>query len=90
MHHFLRYAPSCRPLLLLLNGHSSHYELAVVRMAAEQGVVMFCLPPHTTHIAQPLDNGPFASLIAHWKEVYRDGKESWAGSHPVPILVTFL
>ena len=24
-HHFLEYAPSGRPLLLLLDGHSSHY-----------------------------------------------------------------
>ena len=72
MNHFLRYAPSCRPLLLLLDGHSAHYQPAVVRMAAEEGVIVFCLPPHTTHVAQPLDNGPFASLKSHWKEACRE------------------
>ena len=72
MNHFLRYTPSCRPLLLLLDGHSAHYEPAVVRMAAEEGAVIFCLPPHTTHIVQPLNNGPFTSLKAHWKEACRE------------------
>ena len=29
--HFLRYAPSLRPLLLLLDGHSSHYCPSTIR-----------------------------------------------------------
>ena len=70
--HFLRYAPSARPLLLLLDGHSSHYQPAMVRMAAEEKIIVFCLPPHTTHVAQPLDNGPFASLKRYWQEVCRE------------------
>ena len=71
-HHFLRYVPSCRPLLLLLDGHSSHYQPAVVEMAAAEGVIIFCLPPHTTHISQPLDNGAFAALKLYWKEACRE------------------
>ena len=34
--HFLRYAPSVRPLLLLLDGHSSHYSPVEVKMTAEE------------------------------------------------------
>ena len=60
-HHYLRYAPSCRPLLLLLHGHSLHYQPAVVEIAAAEGVIIFCLPPHTSHISQPLDNVAFAA-----------------------------
>ena len=41
---FLRYAPSCRPLLLLLDGHSSHYQPAVVEMAAAEQVSSFASP----------------------------------------------
>ena len=29
---------------------------------------MFLLPPHTTHITQPLDNGCFGALKTYWKE----------------------
>lgn len=65
-HHFLEYAPAARPLLLLLDGHSSHYCPEFIREACECGVIVFCLPPHTTHISQPLDVSCFHSLKVHW------------------------
>ena len=49
--HFLQYAPAVRPLLLLLDGHSSHYRLEFIREASTQGVIVFCLPPNTTHVS---------------------------------------
>ena len=52
--HFLQYAVSMRPLLLLLDGHSTHYQPNVVRYAKENHIIMLCLPPHTTHETQPL------------------------------------
>ena len=61
---FLKHTPPTRPLLLLLDGHSSHYQPSVIRKAAENGVIMFCLPPHTTHICQPLDKTCFSPLKA--------------------------
>ena len=67
-HHFLAYAPPTRPLLLLLDGHSSHYDPSVICRAAEEQVIIFCLPPHTTHISQPLDNGCFGALKRAWAE----------------------
>lgn len=66
--HFLAHAPSTRPLLLLLDGHSSHFEPKVLRLAAENGVIIFCLPPNTTHLTQPLDKGCFGPLKVYWKE----------------------
>ena len=65
--HFLLHAPAVRPLLLLLDGHSSHYGPNLLRIAAEEDVVIFCLPTHTTHLLQPLNNGVFASLKDHWQ-----------------------
>ena len=64
--HFLSHAPSSRPLLLLLDGHSSHYQPSVVRKAAKCGVILFCLPLHTTQIAQPFDRACFSPLKAAW------------------------
>ena len=66
--HFLCYAPGVRPILLLLDGHSSHYNPSVIESAAEEGVIIFCLPPNTTHRTQPLDKGCFAPLKSYWKE----------------------
>ena len=51
-HHFLEYAPSGRPLVLLLNGHSSHYNPEFIRQACENGVIVFCLPSYTTNVCQ--------------------------------------
>ena len=66
--HFLFHAPSARPLLLLLDGHSSHYNLQFIKTAIENGVIVFCLPPNTTHACQPLDVTVFHSLKTYWSE----------------------
>ncbi len=34
----------------------------------EHDMAVACLPPHTTHILQPLDDIPFAQLKTEWKE----------------------
>jgi len=52
---FVKSIPPSRPALLLLDGHSSHYNLEAIKFAAENEIILFCLPPHTTHVAQPLD-----------------------------------
>ena len=51
--HFLKYAIASRPLLLLLDGHSSHYNPEAIRHAKENEVILFTLVPHTTHEMQP-------------------------------------
>ena len=54
-HHFLSHIPPHWPLLLLLDEHSSNYTPSVINKAAEEGIIMFCLPPHSTHLAQLLN-----------------------------------
>ena len=68
-HHFLTHVPSCRPILLMMDGHSTHFQPSVVRMAAKEDVILFCLPPHSTHLTQPLDKGCFGPLKSAWKQV---------------------
>jgi hypothetical protein len=60
LHHFLVYAPPVRPLLLLMDGHSSHFSPLFVNKAAEEQIIVFVLPPHSTHKTQPLDKGIFS------------------------------
>ncbi len=64
--HFLTHAPPARPLLLLLDGHSSHYQPDLVRLAAKAGVILFVLPPNTTHFVQPLDKTVFGPMKVYW------------------------
>ena len=70
--HFIPNAVSARPLFLLLDGHSTHYQPQVIRFAMEHECIILCLPPHTTHESQPLDVGVFAPLKAQWSKVCHD------------------
>ena len=65
---FLVYAPKRRPLLLLLDGHASHYQPELVKLAAKENIILFCFPPHCTHLVQPLDKGAFSPLKTFWHQ----------------------
>lgn len=67
--HFLLYAPQVRPLLLLLDGHSTHYSPETISLAADHKIMLFVLPPNTTHITQALDRGCFGPLKTEWRNV---------------------
>jgi len=61
-----------RPILLMLDGHSSHYTLGLVKAAAAaaaKDVIIFCLPPHMTADSQPLDTSCFGPLKTYWFEI---------------------
>ena len=53
--HFLVNAPPVHPILLLMGGRLSHYQPSVIWRAAEEGIIVFLLPPHTSHLNQPQD-----------------------------------
>ena len=65
---FLCHAGSGCPLLLLMDGHSSHYNLEAVTMAKENGAILFTLVPHTTHEMQPLHTAVYAPLKTYWQD----------------------
>ena len=77
--HFLKHAPPMRPILILLDGHSSHYNPNIIREAAANGVILFCLPPNITHIVQPLDVSLFHSLKSHWHNACEQYMSSYPG-----------
>ena len=61
---FLKNCGDQRPLLLILDGQSSHEYLAILDCALANNVLILSLPPHTTHSLQPLDRslfGPFSA-----------------------------
>jgi hypothetical protein len=44
-----------RPILLILDGHHSHFTIQVIEAAKSNDVVILYLPLHCTHGLQPLD-----------------------------------
>ena len=68
---FFKYVvPDC-PVLLLTDGHKSHINLDVIDICHENNIILFCLPPHSTHALQPLDVAIFKSLKDHFAKSVR-------------------
>jgi hypothetical protein len=53
--------------LLIIDGHESHKSLAFQDLCEESKIITLCMPPHTSHILQPLDVGCFAPLKRAYK-----------------------
>ena len=68
---FLKFAVPERPIILFVDGHKSHLNLDVVDMARNNDVILFCLPPHTTHALQPLDVAVFKSFKNHFSKAVK-------------------
>lgn len=59
---FIANIPSRRPVLVLLDGHASHMNIETLNLARKSNIHFLMIPPHTTHIFQPLDVGVFGPL----------------------------
>ena len=68
---FLKFAVPERPIILFVDGHKSHVNLDVIDMARNNDVILFCLPPHTTHALQPLDVAVFKSFKNHFSKAVK-------------------
>ena len=54
--------------LLILDGHKSHlYNLPFYEVMRANNVEILTIPPHTSHIIQPLDSVPFAQFKKSWE-----------------------
>ena len=63
--------------LLIINGHESHQSLEFQNLCEESKIIALCMPPHASHILQPLDVGCFAPL----KQAYKKEIKSLADSY---------
>jgi hypothetical protein len=48
--------------LLILDGHGSHVTPEFDQYCLEHSIIVLCMPPHSSHLLQPLDVGCFAVL----------------------------
>lgn len=55
-----------RPVLLIYDGHVSHIDRRLISLAVDNDVVILKLPPHSSHLLQPLDLSVFKSLKSKW------------------------
>jgi hypothetical protein len=59
---FQKHTGHQRRRLLIVDGHSSHVDMAFLDWATSYKIIVLVLPPHSTHRLQPLDVGMFQPL----------------------------
>lgn len=57
-----------RGKVVLILDHTSHINYETSKFCKENGIVLFCLPPHTTHVLKPLDIGYFGPFKKFWRK----------------------
>ncbi|CAH2095105.1 unnamed protein product [Euphydryas editha] len=55
-----------RPVLLIYDGHSTHVGLNIIEEARRANVTILKIPPHTSHVLQPLDVSVMKSFKDQW------------------------
>lgn len=60
-----------RPLILFIDGHSTHLTLEASTICKENGIVLYCLLAHASHLLQPLDLRLFSPLKENWRQSVR-------------------
>ncbi|KAF8252864.1 CENP-B protein, partial [Wilcoxina mikolae CBS 423.85] len=54
------------------DGHGSHITYDFVSYCENNHIIVYCLPPHSTHLLQPLDIELFALLQSHYSKAVKD------------------
>ncbi|XP_041477169.1 uncharacterized protein LOC121425224 [Lytechinus variegatus] len=68
-----------KPVLLLVDGHSSHINYEVGKLCNEAGVELYPLPAHASHIIQPCDVAFFKPLKSAWAQAERQYRQDNPG-----------
>jgi len=56
--------------LLVVDGHGSHHTFKFGNYCKANGIITLCMPPHSSHILQPLDVGLFSPLkVAYGRQL---------------------
>ena len=69
--HFIPQLPPVRPVVLLVDSHDSHIDLATFEMAKKNGIEIFALLKNATHLVQPADVGLFGAMKQSWYKQVR-------------------
>ena len=69
---FIACIPDKCPILLILDGHSSHISYEIHLLAIQHQIHLLKLPPHTTHGLQPLDIGVINHMKRIWQKIVGD------------------
>lgn len=70
------------PVILFLDGHSTHLTYELSCLCVELEIILICLYPNATRILQPADVAAFKPIKNSWKKAVIE----WRRSHPLETL----
>lgn len=74
------------PVVLVLDGHETHVRnINVILKASENGVIIVCIPPHTSHKLKPMD----VAFMSPFKAYYSQEVETWLSNNPFRALTSY-
>jgi len=77
------------PKLLVMDGHGSHMDIKTIELCRANNIHLYCLPPHTTHIFQPLDVAIFYPVKTYFSKLTQHVKLATLGwENPVNVSKT--
>ena len=77
--HFVKNIPPIRPVVVLLDGHSSHIDYCVVQFCGDDNILLFRLPPHSSHAVQQADRGFFGSFKSNFAKEVASSSVQYSG-----------
>ena len=82
--HFIKYLKTMgladQKHLLIVDGHKSHlYNLPFYEAMRANNIEVLTIPPHTSHVLQPLNSVPFAQFKRNWESNLRKYSSSHSG-----------
>ncbi|KAJ4436116.1 hypothetical protein ANN_18743 [Periplaneta americana] len=80
MVHFIKFSYSSftRQTLLICDNHESHTSVEAINLAKANDVHILTVPPHSTHMMQPLDVG----VMKPFQTYYNASVDTWMSEHP--------
>jgi len=66
--HFLNNISDVRPVLLLVDGHTTHIDVHTAKLCKENNVALYLLHAHASHLIQPCDRDYFKTFKSFWRK----------------------
>lgn len=55
-----------KPVLVFVDGHKTHMTMKLSKYCHDNNIILYALPPNTTHLMQPADVSVFKPLKSEW------------------------
>ena len=72
LHEFVKAQKTELPVLLFVDGHSTHLSLRAAEFCRDHEIILYCLLPSATHVLQACDIGAFSPMKKVWQQTVKD------------------